>query len=34
VRHRLARFGFILGWFAKYLQPEAIAAREEPVTAS
>jgi dipeptidyl aminopeptidase/acylaminoacyl peptidase len=28
VRHRLARFGFILGWFAKYLQPTAVAERE------
>jgi dipeptidyl aminopeptidase/acylaminoacyl peptidase len=28
VRHRLARFGFILDWFNKYLQPEAVTARE------
>jgi dipeptidyl aminopeptidase/acylaminoacyl peptidase len=33
VRHRLARFGFILDWFAKYLQPEATAARPQAAAA-
>jgi dipeptidyl aminopeptidase/acylaminoacyl peptidase len=33
VRHRLARFGYILDWFNKYLQPEAVTARQEAVAA-
>ncbi len=34
VRHRLARFGFLLDWFAKHLQPAGAATKQEPVAAS